>query len=165
MPSAREGSCQKLFRWLIRTDGPAFPCLKTFTCHGAGRVRRNRYWRKKRKKERDREERSSLTVAGQKSWLEFIESGGDGGGRLIGVRRQFLDVEVRHGHSDLFVDGLNLDGRFQMLRLVLDGRFPPGPHLDNFLLGIDDDFVGEAGLEVDGVAAAAAQPEEHQQSG
>ena len=131
---------------LIGTDSFSFPPrlrYRTFTCRSVT---------------------GKLTVAGQKSWLEFFKARREDGGRLIGVRRQFLDVEMRHGHSDLLVDGLDFDGRFQVLRLVLDGRFPLRPHLDHFLLGIDEDFVGEAVVKVDG-AAAAAQPDQNQQSG
>lgn len=110
-----------------------------------------------------RETGQKLTIAGQESGLEIVETGGDGGGRLVGVSRQVLHVEMGHRHPDLFVDRLNFDGRFQVLRLVLDERVPPWTH--RLLLGIDDDFVGEAGLEVDGMADAGEQPDDHQKLG
>lgn len=103
-----------------------------------------------------------LTVAGQKRRLEFIESGRNGGCGLRGVRRQILNVEMRHGYFGLLIDGLDLNSRFQVLCFVLDQNIPLGPAELHFLLqGVHQDLISvESVLKVD---CSHLHPNRHQE--
>lgn len=147
-----------LLEYIVKVKREKAVKESTFTCHTVRNVAKCLMC------DGEMRHNQKLTVAGQQSRFELVKTGRDSCCRLVGVGRQFLHVEVGHSDAHLLINGLDLDGRFQVLRLVLDGRFPFGPQLHHLLLGIDDHFVGEAGLETDGVGAGA-QPNQQQQSG